>query len=164
MEKNVGKAVSARGTSGGLATLWARHNADAYSPKNIILEGDLNLVFEPKEKRGGIISRDPFLPFVEDLIQQWDLLDFKPKKGLYTWTNNRAGEEHNSACLDKFLLQSTFLLEKKIITTRIPPKMTSDHKPILLQFEEEERLGTIPFWFIPLWTKREGFMEVVSNV
>lgn len=53
---------------------------DAYSPKNIILAGDYNLVFEPKEKRGGINSRDHFLPFVKELIQQWCLLDFKPKK------------------------------------------------------------------------------------
>lgn len=67
---------------------------DTYSPKNIILAGDYNLIFDPKEKRGGISSRDHFLPFVEYLIQQWDLLDFKPKTRLYIWSNHRAGAEH----------------------------------------------------------------------
>eukprot|EP00253_Pinus_taeda_P020085 PITA_20085 len=136
---------------------------DAYSPKNIILAGDYNLDFEPKEKRGGIISRDHLLPFVEDLIEQWDLLDFKTKKELYTWSNNTAQAKHISACLDRFLLQSTFLSENKIISTKIMPKLTSDHKPILLLFEEEEKLGPIPFQFSPLWIDREGFMDTVSK-
>jgi hypothetical protein len=51
---------------------------DIFSPLNIILAGDLNHIFEPKEKRGGNNSRDQMLSFVEELIQQWDLLDFKP--------------------------------------------------------------------------------------
>jgi exonuclease III len=123
-KRNDGKVVSARGTSGGLATVWIedlfqlessfetqhwiytelRHKTskitislfnlyvpvhyvekkycwqtlldfvEAYSPKNIIVAGDLNIVLDPKEKRGGIISRDQLLPLVEDMIQQWDLL------------------------------------------------------------------------------------------
>eukprot|EP00253_Pinus_taeda_P002562 PITA_02562 len=41
------------------------------------------------------------LPLVEDLIQKWDLLDFTPIKGHYTWSNNRVGEDHISARLDR---------------------------------------------------------------
>ena len=98
---------------------------------------DLNLVFDSKEKRGGIISRDQMLPLVEDLIQQWDILDFKPKKGLYTWTNNKTVSAHISSCLDKFLGQGTFLLEKKLVSSKILPKLTSYHKPIFFQLGEE---------------------------
>ena len=57
---------------------------ESISPSNIIIDGDLNLMFDSKEKRGGNISRDQLLPFVEDLIKLWDLIDFKPNKGLYT--------------------------------------------------------------------------------
>ena len=74
-----------------------RDFVESNSPTNIIVAGDLNLVFDPKERRGGINSRDQMLLLVEDLIQQWDILDFKPKKGLYTWTNNRTGASHISA-------------------------------------------------------------------
>jgi len=56
---------------------------DIYSPQNIIVVGDLNLIIDPKEKRGNS-GRDQMLPLVEELILHWDLLDFKPKKGLYT--------------------------------------------------------------------------------
>jgi hypothetical protein len=54
---------------------------EQHSPSNIILAGDLNIVLKSKEKRGGINSRDTMLPMVEDLIQQWDLLDFIRSKG-----------------------------------------------------------------------------------
>jgi exonuclease III len=181
-QKNTGKAISARGTSGGIKTLWKaeqfslvnsyntqhwsftelKHTAskltialfnlyvptlhnekkdcwktlneflEQNSPSNIIIVGDLNLVMNGKEKRGGRPSKDQMIFVVEDIIQQWDLMDFKPSKGLYTWTNNRMGEEHISARLDRFLVQSTLLLERKLISTAILPKLTSDHKPILL--------------------------------
>jgi len=65
--------------------------------------GDLNLIFDPKEKRDGNSCRDQMLPFVEELLLHWDLLEFKPMKGLYTWTNNRVGADHISAHLDQFL-------------------------------------------------------------
>jgi hypothetical protein len=133
-----------------------------FSPSNIILAGDLNLVFEPKEKRGGNSGRDQMLPFVEELVHQWDLLDFKPSKGLYTWTNNRVGVDHISARLDRFLIQSSFLQERRIISSKILPKLTSDHKPILLNLEEEENMGPIPFRFSPLWIEKEGFLETVQ--
>ena len=71
---------------------------------NIIVVRDLNIVLDPKEKRGGISSRDQMIPLVDDLIQQWHLLDFKPKKGLYTWMNNRTWEAHISNRLDRFLV------------------------------------------------------------
>jgi len=71
---------------------------------NIVIAGDLNIVLDPKEKRGGNNSRDPLLPLVEDIIQQWHLLDLKPKKGRYTWTNNRTGATHISTRLDRFLV------------------------------------------------------------
>ena len=100
---------------------------------------------------------------MEDLIQQWDLLDFIPVKGLYTWSNNRVGEDHISACLDRFLVQGALLMNKKIITTKILPKLTSDHKPIHLVLEDEEYLGPIPFRFSPLWIERDGFIGTVKT-
>eukprot|EP00253_Pinus_taeda_P028366 PITA_28366 len=50
-----------------------------------------------------------------------------------------------------------------IISTKSLPKWNSDHKPILLLLEEEENLGLIPFWFSPLWTNREGFMDTLNK-
>eukprot|EP00253_Pinus_taeda_P020488 PITA_20488 len=135
---------------------------EQHSPSNIILAGDLNIVLNPKEKRGGSGNGDPMLAFVEELTQNWDLLDFNPICGWYTWSNNQAGSEHIAARLDKFLFQSPLMMNKKIIITKILPKLTSDHKPIQLLLEDEEDLGPIPFRFSPLWFEKEGFMETVK--
>jgi hypothetical protein len=55
------------------------------------------------------------------------------------------------------------MMNKKIIITKILPKLTSDHKPIQLLLEEEEDLGPIPFRFSPLWIERDGFLEIVKT-
>ena len=133
------------------------------NPQNLVIGGDLNIILDPKEKRGGTFSRDPFLSTVENLILQWDLVDFKPVKGEYTWTNNRTGENHISARLEKFLTSSSIMMDKRISFTKILPKITSDHKPILFFLKEEEDLGPLPFRFSPLWARREGFFETVQT-
>lgn len=100
------------------------------SPSNIIIAGDLNIIMKEKEKRGGKSNRDPMLDEVEELFQLWDLLELNPIRGLYTWSNNRVGTDHISARLYRFMVQSSIMMKKKIITTKILPKLASDHKPI----------------------------------
>lgn len=55
------------------------------------------------------------------------------------------------------------MMDKRIVFSWILPKLTSDHKPILLRIKEEEDLGPLPFRFSPLWVKREGFLETVQT-
>ena len=131
------------------------------SPSNIILSGDLNIVLKAKEKRGGSSIRDPLLAKVEEISQLWDLLDFSPIRGIYTWSNNRVGLDHIFARLDRFLVQSSIMMNKKI-TTKILRKLSSDHKPIQLHLEDEDDLGPLPFRFSPLWIERDGFLETVK--
>jgi hypothetical protein len=133
------------------------------STNNIILARDLNIIIKEKEKRGGSNNTDPMLVKVEEIMQVWDLLDFNPIQGIYTWTNNRVGPDHISARLDRFLVQSSIMMNKKIITTKILPKLASNHKPIQLLVEEEEDLGPIPFRFSPLWIERVDFFETVKS-
>ena len=65
--------------------------------------GDLNIILDPMEKKGGVQGKDYFHEFVETLIHAWDMLDFKTKKGRFTWSNSRAGATSILARLDKFL-------------------------------------------------------------
>ena len=69
-----------------------------------MITGDLNITLDSKEKKGGICGRDPMLKSVENFITSWDLIDFKPKKGIYTWTNSRYGVANISSGLDRFLV------------------------------------------------------------
>ena len=97
------------------------------------------------------------------MIQACDLNDFKPKKGQFTWSNNRVGAANIAAHLDRLLAQSSLMDGKFIISPKILPKLTSDHHPISLMFEKEEDLGPIPSHFSPLWIKRDGVWETVAQ-
>ena len=100
---------------------------------------------------------------METLIRARDLLDFKPKKGRYTWTNNRVGAPSIYAHLDRFLVQISLMEGKILISSKYLPKLTSNHHPISLLLEEEEYLGPISFRFSPLWIERDGLWETVSQ-
>ena len=76
------------------------HFFETFSLRNIIVVGDLSIVFDPNEKKGGFRGKNPLQEFVESLIHSWDLLDFKPKKGLFTLSNNRIGAANILAHLD----------------------------------------------------------------
>ena len=98
------------------------------------------------------------------MIHARDLLDFKPKKGRYTWMNNIVGAANISAHLDRFLVQSSLMEGKILISSKILPKLTFDHHPISLLLEEEEDLGHISLCFSPLWIERDGFWETMTQV
>jgi len=52
---------------------------------------------------------------------------------------------------------------KHLISSKIMPKITSDHNPISLLLKKEEYLGPNPFRFSPLWVAREGFIDIVAQ-
>ena len=211
--KSKAKAVSARGASGGLGTLWndskfsliseisnthwlllkmqhldtkeyfclfnvyvpvnagekkacwdsIRNQADLGNLDNIIIAGDLNLTLHSSEKRGGCIVRDPAREWAEDLLQDWDLLDIKPSSGKFTWSNKRVGPGHIAARLDRFFVQSSFLLLGLDASMQILPCSISDHNPIKLDLRAHPDLGPIPFRFSPLWVKEANFMQIVKE-
>ena len=90
------------------------------------------------------------------------MIDLKPKTGRFTWSNQRVGAASIFARLDRFLVQSSLLDGNQIISSKILPKLSSDHHPIALVFEKEDELGPIPFRFYPLWIERDGFMATVN--
>ena len=114
------------------------------------------------KRKGGMRGKDFMLDSIEELIQAWDLNDLKPKLGRYTWSNHRVGAKRIYARLDCFLVHSSLLDRKSIVSTKILPKLSSDHHQISLLFEKEEELGPIPFRFNPLSIERVRFIDVVT--
>jgi hypothetical protein len=56
--------------------------------QSCIIVGDFNVTISSQEKKGGSMVRDPLREKVEELIEDWDLIDIKPIRGKYTWSNN----------------------------------------------------------------------------
>ena len=60
---------------------------ELHSPTNIIIAGDLNINLAPIEKKGGVCGKDFMQDVVEKMIQDWYLVDLKPKIVRFTWSN-----------------------------------------------------------------------------
>jgi hypothetical protein len=107
--------------------------------------------------------RDPAREWVEDLASAWDLLDIKPAKGLYTWTNKRIRPGHIAPRLDRFLVQISLLLLGLTANAEILPHSVSDHKPIHIEIKYDKVRGPIPFRFSPNWIQDKDFLSLVSK-
>jgi hypothetical protein len=81
----------------------------------------ISMSFFIAHKKGGSIASDPFKENIEYLINDWDLLDIKPIKGKYTWTNKRSGHGHIVSRLDRFLVHSSHLLQDDTFKSNILP-------------------------------------------
>jgi len=100
--------------------------------ENIIIARDLNVTLSQGETKGGTIVRDSICEWVENIILDWESEDIKLTRGKYTWSNKRNGPGHIAARLDRFLVQSSFLLLGLNIVSKILPFRASDHKPVSL--------------------------------
>ena len=131
---------------------------------NVILAGDLNIILNQAEKRGGLVVRDPIREQVDDLILDWGLSDIIPAKWKYTWNNKSLGPGHIAARLDRFFIQDSFLLLGMNSFSKILAFGGSYHKPILLEMKKYQNLGRMPFRFSPLWVSQKDFMRIVVEV
>ena len=131
---------------------------------NIILGGDLNLTLSATEKKGGSRVRDQAREWVEDIMSIWEMEDIKPARGKFTWSNKRVGPGHIAARLDRFLVQSSFLVLGLNIDSAILPHSVSDHKPISLSLTSDYNLGPIPFRFNPRWIQEESYPALVAKI
>ena len=90
------------------------------------------MTLDPCEKKGGVHGKYFMQDVVENMIQDWDLVDLKPKLGCFTWSNQRVGAASIFSRLDQFLVHGPLLDRKWMISTKILPKLMSNHHLITL--------------------------------
>ena len=73
-----------------------------------IVAGDFNANNNLEEKRGRIARLGPSSSMLRDNIGFLNLIDVKPRSGIFTW-NNRSGTEAISERLDRFLVSCFWL-------------------------------------------------------
>jgi hypothetical protein len=74
------------------------------------------------------------------------------------------GPGHIAARLDRFLLQSSYLLLGLDTKMNILPNSTLDHKPIKMTLSAQRNLGPIPFRFSSLWINQKDFLKKVEEI
>ena len=121
-----------------------------------IIVGEFNITISPEEKEKGPKVRDPFGERLEDIMNVWRLVDIKPKRDKYTWSN-----KHIAARLDRILVSSSFLDKPFLSATRLLASAIFYHRPILFSLEPIGNLGPLPFKFSPTWIGEKGFFDIV---
>jgi len=66
--------------------------------------GDFNSILSLEEKRGGLARLGPSSELLRQNIDLLHLSDVKPLNGLFTWNNQRVGNDVISERLDRFLV------------------------------------------------------------
>eukprot|EP00253_Pinus_taeda_P021469 PITA_21469 len=129
---------------------------------NLIVAGDFNLVLHANEKRGGNFTSDPFRSRLEDILQDHDLVDIRPKNRIYTWSNRRIGTSNIMERLDRFLVSIDYLSTFSIGYSSILNVLAFDHYPITLNLQNHCPLRPIPFKYSAVWNRSLAAKEVVQ--
>ena len=97
-----------------------------------IVAGDFNDITNLEEKRGGISRLGPSSSMLRDNIGFLNLIDVKPRSGIFTWNNRRSGTEAISERLDRFLVSCFWLDIRWSTRSKILDWRGSNHWPIKL--------------------------------
>jgi len=103
-----------------------------------ILFGDFNLILNSSEKLGGNNLDYNLTNMFNETLNVCDLHDLGYHGSKYAWANNQAGQSHIKERLDKYCANSNWISFFPRYINKHLLKYTSDHCPILLEFQEVE--------------------------
>ncbi|XP_060974224.1 uncharacterized protein LOC133039363 [Cannabis sativa] len=127
-----------------------------------LILGDTNFVLSSSEREGSS-GRDPFIPFITDLVDSRGLINMPIQGDKMTWDNHRSGRSHVKSALHKGLINGAWLnLFPKVILCS-SQTCNSDHRPLCLLSSGVEPKFKRTFRFEEGWTRDVRSKLVVTN-
>lgn len=121
-----------------------------------LIAGNFNEILDPSERGSNTIdytSSSQFQVFISNL----HLLEIRPSVGWFTWFKGASKSK-----LDRFLVQSDWVVKFPILSASILKRCISDHCPIILKSSDFE-WGPRPFRFQDVWLSHKGCMDIVKK-
>ncbi|KAI9125131.1 hypothetical protein K1719_003747 [Acacia pycnantha] len=130
-----------------------------------VLVGDFNEIRSPREQRGGGRVNEVRCKNFNDWIEDCQLIDMDASGPFFTWKGPKwEGLERIFKRLDRFLCNVRWIEKFVEAEIRVIPKIGSDHHPILLCSEKENKgHRKSSFRFQAAWQIHEGFKGVLRN-
>ncbi|KAF9612249.1 hypothetical protein IFM89_038671 [Coptis chinensis] len=132
--------------------------SDDYALPWVII-GDLNMILDKSEKRGG----GPYTPnesvIANNLIQEAGLIDIGFSGNPFTWWNKQAGLGSVKKRLDRSLANAEWMLIYPEANLTHTPTISSDHSAILLDTLPQTHTIFCPFHFQAMWIRDDTYPE-----
>ncbi|KAL9685919.1 hypothetical protein QQ045_023373 [Rhodiola kirilowii] len=125
--------------------------------------GDFNAILSWSEKKGGNRKKGKALRDFNEFLTKAGVADVGYTGNDFTWSNNQEGDaqiwERLDRCLGNGLSLAVFPnLENQHLT-----RHSSDHCPLLLKLNGEQRKKKGSFKFIGAWAEHDSFQETVRT-
>ena len=125
--------------------------------------GDFNHVFSQTDKKGGKPVASSSSGGPNEVIEKNGLIDINFSSNPYTWSNGREGLANIKERLDRAFANDRWrLIFPRAVVLNLPSS-SSDHYPIVLFTEGEQRSVKRPFKFEEVWTRDESSWFVVEK-
>ncbi|KAG8634680.1 hypothetical protein MANES_17G070550v8 [Manihot esculenta] len=127
-----------------------------------IVAGDFNSVVDSSEQSGYSSSNPPGAHDFSDWIFKYSLIDLGFVGSGFTWQRSGENVPYQAARLDRCFVSTDWRLDYVDAIVEHPPKLHSDHVPIVIRCQGVLAFGVCPFRFLTAWTLHAQFDQVVA--
>lgn len=122
---------------------------------HLILGGDLNLIRNREEKFGETFHNDPSREALEEIIEDYKLIDIPPSNGKYTWNNKKNGKNNIKERLDKIIIHESIATAYTLFKSKLVHNSASNHKAVVLTMGKLEIKDPFPSDIIQFGTVKK---------
>ncbi|KAI9118521.1 hypothetical protein K1719_010853 [Acacia pycnantha] len=130
-----------------------------------LLAGDFNEIKSPLEQKGGGKVNETRCRSFNTWIQDCNLIDIDANGPFFTWKGPKwDGLDRVYKRLDRCFCNIQWQEKYSNAELRVIPRVCSDHHPLLMRFNAEERQnGRRQFRYQAIWHMHENFNEFMVN-
>ncbi|KAI9079330.1 hypothetical protein K1719_038731 [Acacia pycnantha] len=130
-----------------------------------LLAGDFNEIKSPLEQKGGGRVNESRCTRFNGWIQNYNLLDMEAKGPFFTWKGPKwEGLDRVYKRLDRCMCNVGWLERFENAEVRVIPRLGSDHHPLLISLNvENKRYGQRFFRYEAAWKMHETFDDVMKS-
>lgn len=129
-----------------------------------LIIGDLNIIFNSEEKKGGLPFDRKKVEPVLNLIQRTCLEDLGFRGNIFTWNNKREGQANIKQRIDRAMANAEWNIEFQEAFLENLVAIGSDHGPICLSLISNHLHLCPIFKFYDTWLKEESCIHVIKKI
>lgn len=155
------KVVNCYGPYSNRKEFWKQIMGDGslFDPSNII-GGDFSLTLSEREIWGSKIRVDPLATYLRYLLDKNRLVDVGPLPFLPTWSNGRERDYSIGKRFNRLWVVENMITSAKKFRSWIESNNISNHSPICLHLNFEDKQGNYRFKFNHSWIGELDFNEL----